>query len=72
LKANRDKTQAIGIGASSNFRHNIGINWSDKSVKKFGVFINNDKGKMIEENNSEKINRIQELVNMWCLRKNGT
>jgi hypothetical protein len=69
LKANRDKTQAIGIGASSNFRHNIGIKWPDCSVKFLGVWINNDCNKMIEENFNDKINRIQEIVNIWCLRK---
>jgi hypothetical protein len=69
LKPNREKTHAIGIGSSSNYRHKIGINWSDKSVKFLGVYINNDKDKMIEENYTDKLNRIQELANMWCLRK---
>jgi hypothetical protein len=69
LKANKEKTQAIGIGSSSNYRHKIGINWSDKSVKFLGVYINNNKDKMIEENYTEKINRLQEIVNTWCLRK---
>jgi hypothetical protein len=69
LKANRDKTQAIGIGTSSNYRHDIGIKWPESSVKFLGVEINNDYNKMVEENFNNKLNRIQELANMWCLRK---
>jgi hypothetical protein len=69
LKANRDKTQAIGIGASSNFKHDIGIKWPDDSVKFLGVYINNNSKKMMEDNFNDKLNKIQEIVNIWFLRK---
>jgi hypothetical protein len=73
LKANRDKTQAIGIGASSNYRHmadkTLDIKWPESSIKFLGVLINNDTEKMQNENIQAKLEKIQELVNSWCLRK---
>jgi hypothetical protein len=47
LKANKDKSEAMGIGASSNFRHkSLGIKWPTKSIKCLGIQINSDLNKM--------------------------
>jgi hypothetical protein len=50
LKLNRDKSEAIWIAASSNFRHKpCGIKWTN-SVISLGVKIANDIEKYIDEN----------------------
>jgi hypothetical protein len=70
LKANKDKSEAIGIGASSNYRHkSVGLKWPIKSIKYLGVLINNDVGKIYVENFNERLEKIARLSNQWCLRK---
>jgi hypothetical protein len=70
LRANRDKTEAIWIGASSNFRHKpLGIKWTSESVRLLGVLINRDYEKMIQENFRERLKKIENLLQLWCLRK---
>jgi exonuclease III len=51
LKVNRDKSEAMGIGACSNFRHKtLGIKWPKESIKCLGVYLHTDDEKMIEDN----------------------
>jgi hypothetical protein len=70
LKANRDKTQAIGIGCSSNYRHKLlGIKWPQGSVKCLGIYLNTDFDKMTAENYNAVLVKIENLIQLWCLRK---
>ena len=48
LKINRDKSEAIWIGASSNFRHKpYGLKWPEEAVKCLGVYLCNDTEKIV-------------------------
>jgi hypothetical protein len=48
----------------------LDIIWpAESSIKFLGVLINNDTEKMQNENFQAKLEKIQELVNSWCLRK---
>jgi hypothetical protein len=70
LKVNKEKSEALGIGTSSNFRHKeIGIKWPITSVKCLGIFINANTEKMVEDNFKPCIERIEQLLSLWCLRK---
>jgi hypothetical protein len=70
LKANRDKSEAVWIGASSNFRHKpLGFKWTTKSVKMLGVYININEEKSINDNFKERLDKIENIVKLWCLRK---
>jgi hypothetical protein len=69
LNLNRDKSEAIWIAASSNFRHKpCEIKWS-KCVTSLGVKIGNDLSKYTDENFRDKITKIENLAKQWCLRK---
>jgi hypothetical protein len=69
LKLNRDKSEAMCISASPNFRHKpCGIKWTDR-VTSLGVSIGNDLNKYVDENFKTRINRIENLAKQWCLRK---
>ena len=68
LKLNRDKSEAIWIAASSNFRHKpCGIKWTN-SVISLGVKIGNDIEKYIDENYKERFVKIENIVKQWCVR----
>ena len=70
LKANKDKSDALGIGSSSNYRHrDIGIKWPSGSIRCLGVLINIDLEKTYEENFKERLEKINKLMQQWCLRK---
>jgi hypothetical protein len=70
LKANREKSEAIWIGASSNFRHKpLGIKWSSNSIKMLGIYINKDEEQCIKDNFKERLDKIENIVKLWCLRK---
>jgi hypothetical protein len=70
LKANREKSEAIWIGASSNFRHKpLGIKWSTKSIKMLGIYINKDEDECTKDNFKERLDKIENIVKLWCLRK---
>jgi hypothetical protein len=69
LKINRDKSEAIWIGASSNFRHRpCGLKWTRDSVKSLGIYINNDYQTMVNQNFNEKLDKVESIFNLWCLR----
>ena len=43
LRINRDKSEAMYIGVSSNFRHKVGnIKWCNNYIKCLGGYIHND------------------------------
>jgi hypothetical protein len=58
LKVNRDKSEAICIGASSNYRHKPhGLKWTTEPVKTLGVYICNNHDDMISTNFQERLER---------------
>jgi hypothetical protein len=66
LKVNRDKSEALGIGASSNFRHkDIGIKWPETSIKRLEIYINNDYEKIVLDNYKERLDKVNNLVDTW-------
>jgi exonuclease III len=69
LKVNMEKSEAIWIGASSNFKHKpLGLKWT-VGAKYLGIYITNNIRQINEHNFKDKINTIKEMVNMWSLRK---
>ena len=69
LRINRDKSEAIWIGASSNFRHKpCGLSWPEKTVKCLGVHLCNDILEIQDINFKEKFNKIEGIMNQWCVR----
>ena len=51
LCKNRDKSEAMYIGVSSNFRHKVcDIKWSNNYIKCLGVYIYKDLNKAIKHN----------------------
>jgi hypothetical protein len=69
LKVNRDKSEAIWIGASSNFRHKpLGLRWTTGATY-LGIYISNDVNEISIKNFKDKLDSIKELLNMWTLRK---
>jgi hypothetical protein len=69
LKVNKEKSEAIWIGASSNFRHKpLGLKWTQGATY-LGVYICNDIQKAIETNFNTKMQNIEDLLKMWTLRR---
>jgi hypothetical protein len=69
LNVNRDKSEAICIGASYNFRHKpCGLKWTTGATY-LGVYISNDIKEMNEKNFNDKMDIIKEMLSMWTLRK---
>jgi hypothetical protein len=70
LKVNCEKSEAMGIGATSNYRHKgLGIKWPKDSIKCLGIFLNNDTTKVQEDNFQRVLGKIEDLLNIWNLRK---
>jgi hypothetical protein len=70
LRANKDKSEAMRIGASSNFKHkDISIKWTNTLVKSLGIYIGNDRALVSERNFQEKLQKIEALLKMCNLRK---
>ena len=54
LKINMDKSEAMWIGASSNFRHKpYKLKWTKDMVKTLGIYIGTDRQQMIKKNFTE-------------------
>ena len=69
LKINRDKSEAIWIGASSNFTHKPeGLKWTSEMVRCLGVSMNANMDTVIEFNFKEKIKKLENLIQMWAAR----
>jgi hypothetical protein len=69
LKMNRDKSEAMWIGASSNFRHKpYGLKWTDVLVKTLGIYVGQNKQEMLKANFLEKLDKIENLISIWKKR----
>ncbi len=69
LQLNRDKSEALWIGASSNFRHKpCGLKWTSDPVKCLGIYIGQDVDKALEKNYAEKLKKIENLLQLWSSR----
>ena len=69
LKVNMEKSEAIWIGASSNFRHKpLGLKWTRGAIC-LGVYISNNLKEMINKNYSERLNKVENILKLWTLRK---
>jgi hypothetical protein len=67
---NKEKSEAIWIGATSNYRHKpLGLKWSNKLIKSLGIYIGTDNRTMINENFNIAIKKIENLLSTWNLRK---
>jgi hypothetical protein len=67
LKMNRDKREAVWIGASSNFRHKpFGLKWTAGHIKTLGLYTACDQDKMIRNNFEERLNKIENILDIWC------
>jgi hypothetical protein len=63
LKMNRDKSEAMYIGVSSNFRHTLNnIKYTNASVKCLVIYINKNKTKVTNNNISAKLEKIEHLI----------
>ena len=70
LKANKEKSEALGIGSCTNYRHKLsGIKWPSGSIKCLGIMINTNIETMYEENFNERLAKVSKLIHQWCLRK---
>jgi hypothetical protein len=69
LKINKDKSEAIWIGSSSNFRHKpFNLKWA-KGANYLGIYIANNTNEATHQNFKEKIQKIKDILGMWTLRK---
>ena len=70
LKINRDKSEAIWIGASSNYRHKpFNLKWTKKSIKSLGVIISVDQDEMVKQNYTDKLLKVEHIIKVWSKRK---
>jgi exonuclease III len=70
LKMNKDKSEAVWIGASSNYRHTpCNLKWTTDSVKCLGILINKDPTTMIKQNCEAKLIKIEAIKDTWLYRK---
>jgi hypothetical protein len=69
LKMNRDKSESLYIGISSNFRHKEkGIKWTNGPVKCLGAYICKDNQQTIEINIKQKLEKIENIIKIWACR----
>jgi hypothetical protein len=69
LKVNNDKSEAIWIGASSNFRHKpFNLKWTNGPVKSLGLLLFSDMQDTCDQNFNEQITKIENILQLWCLR----
>ena len=69
LRMNKDKTEALYIGVSSNYLHKVKeIKWSNHNIKCLGVYINKDLQKATQANITDKLEKIESLIKIWSCR----
>ena len=69
LCINMDKSEAIWIGASSNYRHKpLKLRWT-RGATCLGMYISNDIHEISQKNIESKIQKIDDLLKLWRLRK---
>ena len=65
---NKEKSEAIWIGASSNYRHKpFGLKWIQGATC-LGVFITNDIKEIMDKNYSDRMKKIEDILKLWILR----
>ena len=66
---NRDKSEAMHIGVSSNFRHKIAyIRWANDFIKCLGVHILKDPMKATDHSIKGKLDNIENIIKIWQCR----
>jgi hypothetical protein len=66
LKMNRDKSEAMHIGASSYFRHkNHGLKWTHGPIRYLGIMVENDSEHTSLTNINIKLDKIQSIIDNW-------
>jgi hypothetical protein len=69
LKVNREKSEAMGIGACSNYRHKqIGIKWPTNPIKCLGIYICNDTNRMRSDNFERATRKCENILQMWNIQ----
>ena len=69
LKIHMEKSEAIWIGASSNYRHTpYGLKWT-QGAKCLGIYMSNDINKISEMNFKERFQKIEDLLKLRTFRK---
>ena len=63
------KSEAIWIGASFNYRHKpLGLKWTKGAIC-LGIYVSNNVKEMTNKNYSERLNKIENILKLWTLRK---
>jgi hypothetical protein len=69
LNINMDKSEAIWIGASSNYRHKpLKLKWTQGATC-LGVYIPNDLQNSCQVNIESKLQKIEDILKLWTMRK---
>ena len=64
-----DKSKAIWIGASSNYRHKpYGLKWTKDMIKTLEIYIDIDLQHMTNTHFTDRLEKIQNFADLWCLR----
>jgi hypothetical protein len=70
LKINKDKSEVMAIGASSNFKHKtLGLKWPKTAIKCLGIYFYNDVHKIQEDNFRMAFNKCESILKMWNLQQ---
>jgi hypothetical protein len=70
LKMNREKCEALGIGATTNFKHKkLRIKWPTEAIKCLGLYISNDTKKIREDNFNKALTKCENILKMWNIQK---
>ena len=70
LKMNCDKTEAMQIGSSSNFRHKQNeVKWTQSPIKYLGVYIHKNLDTIVRENIKAKMEKVINLIKIWGCRQ---
>ena len=69
FKLNKDKCEAIWIGASFNFKHKpFGLKWTNNFVKCLGIWMGTNRNEVVNKNANERIYKLENVFKMWCCR----
>ena len=66
LKLNKDKTEAIKLGISSNTdKKTYGLKWVPGPVKVLGIWVGKDQQQIRSKNFDIKLDKLKRKINMW-------
>ena len=69
LTLNKEKTEAVWIGASKNRNDTpCGIRWTKDPIKALGIWFLTDSDRMQQLNIDERIKKLQTVLNIWSQR----